>query len=206
MTSICLSRFDNSWYQPGGSRFSRALWFFAGLPLVRSPLMPLSTVRAQVLRIFGAKIGHGVVIKPGVRIKYPWRLRVGNHSWIGEDCWIDNVADVDIGSNVCLSQGSYVCTGNHDWSDIAFGLRPQQVQIKDGAWIGAQAKIAPGVTVCEGAVVAPGSVVHHHVPAYEIHSGNPAQFIRRRIVRKENTSAVAASFSRRNSPPCAYFF
>jgi putative colanic acid biosynthesis acetyltransferase WcaF len=113
-------------------------------------------------------------------VKYPWLLGVGDHSWLGEDCWIDNLAAVRIGNNVCLSQGAYLCTGNHDWSDPVFGLIVKPINLGDGAWVGAGAIVCPGVSLGECAVVAAGSVVTRDVPALEIHAGNPARFVRRR--------------------------
>ena len=179
---IDLARFDNSWYTPGRSRLIQAAWFFVGLPLVRCAVLPGSGLRRELLRLFGCRVGRGVVIKPGVRVKYPWRLVVGDHAWIGEDVWIDNLADVVIGSNVCISQGAYLCTGNHDWSDPAFGLMTKPITIRDGAWVGARALLAPGVTLGCCAVAAAGSVVTKDIPAYEIHAGNPARFVRRRVI------------------------
>jgi putative colanic acid biosynthesis acetyltransferase WcaF len=123
-----------------------------------------------------------VVIRPGVRVKYPWRLRIGNNSWLGEDCWIDNLAHVHIGNNVCLSQGSYLCTGNHDWADPAFGLIVKPITLRDGSWVGARATICPGVELEENAVAAAGSLVTNSIPAGEIYAGNPAKFRRRRAV------------------------
>jgi len=194
---IDLSRFDNSWYSPGRNLVWRALWFFVGAPLLRSALIPFAGFRRWLLRLFGARIGANVMIKPGVRVKYPWLLSVGDHSWIGEDCWIDNLADVTIGSNVCISQGAYLCTGNHDWSDPAFGLIVRPIVICDGAWVCARATIAPGVTLHEGAVAAAGSVVTKDVPPYEIHAGNPAHFVRRRVVRATRDHSAAGRYARK---------
>jgi putative colanic acid biosynthesis acetyltransferase WcaF len=143
----------------------------------------MSAARRAILRIFGARLGRGVVIKPGVRVKYPWMLEVGNHCWIGEDCWIDNMAPIVCGDDVCLSQGVYVCTGNHDWSDTAFGLIVQPVRFSQGSWVGAKALVGPGTRIGECAVVTAGSVVNGSVPAYEIYSGNPARFVRKREFR-----------------------
>ncbi len=182
MSQIELRNFDNSWYQPGRSQIWQVLWFFAGAPLLRSSVIPFSGFRVWLLRIFGATTGEGVVIKPGVRVKYPWHLTVGNHSWLGEDCWIDNLTSVCIGSDVCLSQGCYLCTGNHDWSDPAFGLIVQSIALHDGCWVGARALIAPGVVIGECAIAAAGSVVRKNIPAFEIHGGNPAVFLRRRKI------------------------
>lgn len=181
-----LSTFDNAWYSPGRNQLVQMLWFFVGAPLVRCPLLPFSGVRRVLLRLFGAEIGRGVVIKPGVRVKFPWRLSVGDHSWIGEDCWLDNLADIRIGTNVCLSQGVYLCTGSHDWSDPAFGLIVKPISVRDGAWVGARASIAPGVTVGLSSVAAMGSVVTRDLPAHEIHAGNPASFVRRRPSQTSN--------------------
>ncbi|HYW45819.1 MAG TPA: WcaF family extracellular polysaccharide biosynthesis acetyltransferase [Bryobacteraceae bacterium] len=175
-----LSAFDNSWYHPGRPRVVQALWFFLGLPLLRFPLIPMSSFRVLLLRLFGAQIGRGVVVKPSVRVKYPWLLRVGAHSWIGEDVWIDNLASVRLGSNVCISQGAYLCTGNHDWSDPAFGLMAQPIVVENGSWIGARAIVCPGVSVGQCGIAAAGSVLAKDVPPFEIHAGNPASFVRYR--------------------------
>jgi putative colanic acid biosynthesis acetyltransferase WcaF len=178
-----LSLYDNSWYSPGRNRLVAALWFFVGLPLLWLQLQPLSSLRSFLLRLFGARIGKGVVIKPGVRVKYPWHLSVGANSWIGEDVWIDNLTLVTIGANVCISQGAYLCTGNHDWSDPVFGLEVKPITVEDGSWIGARALICPGVHVGQCAVAAAGSVVTRNIPAFEIHAGNPAGFVKTRQFR-----------------------
>jgi len=183
---VDLSKFDNSCYHPGRSIGVRAAWFFVGLPLLRCSVIPSSTLRVGLLRAFGASIGQGVVIKPGVRVKYPWLLWIGNHSWLGEDCWIDNLAPVRIGNNVCLSQGAYLCTGNHDWSDPAFGLIVKPIALKDGCWVGAKTIICPGVDLEEDAIAGAGSVVNRTISRGEIHGGNPAQFVRLR--RSSNRS------------------
>ena len=185
MVSPDLRTYDNSWYKPGRSFLVASLWFFVGLPIVRSKINPLSGLRRSLLRAFGAKIGEQVEIKPGVQVKYPWLLTVGDHSWIGENVWIDNLVPVTIGSNVCISQGAYFCTGNHDWSDPSFGLIVKPITVADGAWVGAKSIISPGVEIGKCGVAAAGSVVTKTIPAYEIHAGNPAQFSRRRVFQNE---------------------
>lgn len=188
-TPVDLGTFDNSWYSAGRGRITTALWFFFGLPLIRSSINPSSSLRRFLLRLFGARIGPGVVIKPGVRVKYPWRLTIGADSWIGEDCWIDNLEQVTIGSDACLSQGAYLCTGNHDWSDSAFGLIVKPIMVGDGAWIGAMSVIGPGVVLGEGAVALVGSVVTTSIPAFEIHAGAPARLTRTRKFRSREKHA-----------------
>jgi putative colanic acid biosynthesis acetyltransferase WcaF len=171
----------------------QALWFFLGLPLLRSSLIPSSGLRADLLRLFGARIGAGIVIKPGVRVKYPWLLSLGPHSWIGEDVWIDNLAPVSIGANVCISQGAFLCTGNHDWSDPSFGLIVRPIIVQDGAWVGARCLICPGVSVGRGGIAAAGSVITGSIPSFEIYAGNPAAFVRDRKIRRPGGSQNAFS-------------
>jgi putative colanic acid biosynthesis acetyltransferase WcaF len=185
MPPIDLSRFDNSWYRPGRSKFVQITWFFAGLPILRSAWLPFSSVRRSLLRLFGARVEGGVIVRPGVRVKYPWLLEVGQNTWIGEDVWLDNLAPIRIGANVCISQGAYLCTGNHDWTDPAFGLIVAPITIRDGGWIGAKAMLCPGVEVAECTVVAAGSVVAGKLEAYTVYAGNPAVAIRTRKVRPE---------------------
>ncbi len=182
MTIIDLERYDNSWYHPGRSLLWRAAWMFLGLPLFRSTWFASSALRAALLRAFGAHIGKDVVIRQHVNIKYPWHLTVGDHCWIGEQVWIDNLTTVKIGSNVCLSQAAYLCTGNHDWSDPAFGLIVKPIEIADGAWAGARSILMPGVRLGRGSIAAAGSVVTSAVPDFHIVSGNPAALVKKRVI------------------------
>lgn len=188
MSEVHLQTFDNSWYHPGRSKIWQLAWFFLGLPALRSALNPSSSFRVHLLRFFGASIGHRTVIKPGVRVKYPWHLSVGNDCWIGEDCWIDNLTAVKLGSDVCVSQGVYFCTGNHDWTAPSFGLITSGIVLEDGAWAGAKAVLAPGITIGTCGIAAAGSVVTRSIPPYEIHAGNPASFVKERRIRSvQNT-------------------
>jgi len=181
---VDLSRPDNSEYDKGRSPFLIALWHFFGAPLVRSNLLPVPALKCAVLRLFGARIGKSVYAKAGLRVKFPWYLSVGDYCWLGEDAWIDNLAPVTIGSSVCISQGAYLCTGNHDWSAPNMKLFRRPITLEDGSWVGARATVCPGVTLGEGAIAAAGSVVNKDIPPYQIHAGNPAVFVRRRELRR----------------------
>lgn len=196
MRQVDLRQYDNSWYDPGRSAFWRALWLLLGLPMLRSRVLPSSAVRTGLLRMFGARIGQRVVIKPGVAVKYPWHLSIGDDCWIGEECWIDNLTTVKIGSNVCVSQGAYLCTGNHDWTDPAFGLVIAPIELMDGAWAGAKCVLLPGVVLGEGAVAGAGSVVSGRVPSYEIYAGNPAVFVKRRNIHEQRGAVVQEAVTR----------
>ena len=200
MSAVDLSRFDNTGYCPGRSRLTQAAGFFLGLPVLRSTLLPSSRLRVSLLRLFGARVGTGVVIKPGVRVKYPWLLTVGNHCWIGEDCWIDNLARVEMGEHVCLSQGVYLCTGNHDWTDVAFRLIVGPIRLANGCWVGARATVAPGVAIEEHAIAAAGSVVTKDIPAWSVFAGNPARFVRLRNITHDSTRSIAAAPAPKKSP------
>jgi putative colanic acid biosynthesis acetyltransferase WcaF len=134
------------------------------------------------LRLFGARIGEGVLIKPGVHVKQPWRLEIRDHSWIGERAWIDNLDDVRIGAHVCVSQGAYLCTGNHDWSDPGMRRVTAPIVVEDGAWVGAFARIAPGVTIGREAVVTIGSVLVSNADPRGIYRGNPAELVKERVL------------------------
>jgi putative colanic acid biosynthesis acetyltransferase WcaF len=170
----------------------QVVWLLAGLPIVGIRWLPGAAWRVGLLRLFGAKIGSGVRIKTGVRIKYPWRLRVGNDCWIGEDCWIDNMADVVMGNDVCLSQGCYLCTGNHDWKDPSFSMFASPIVLEDGCWVASRSVLGPGVVIGENGIAAIGSVVWQSIPAGEIHGGNPATFRGLRIIEDSRMSADAS--------------
>lgn len=161
-------------YRPGRAYPVRALWLIVEALVLLNPIIVSYRFKAAVLRLFGATIGEGLVIKPGVHVKYPWRLQIGEDCWIGERAWIDNMEDITLGSNVVVSQGAYLCTGNHDWSDPVMPLRPSPIRVDDGAWIGAFARVAPGTTIAPGSVVALGAVVFSDTEPWTIYRGNPA--------------------------------
>jgi putative colanic acid biosynthesis acetyltransferase WcaF len=178
-----LSTYDNSWYHPGGSALKRLLWYFVNVLFFINPLNPLSGLKVRLLRLFGAKVGKGVIIKPGVNIKYPWLLEVGNHVWIGEKVWMDNLTRVSISSHVCLSQGAMLLTGNHDYKKPAFDLMLGEITLETGCWIGAQAVVCPGVRCGAQSMLAVGSVATHDLQENTIYQGNPAQAVRQRHIR-----------------------
>lgn len=173
-------------YTPGAPLWKQILWYFLGEPLFRSRWLPFSIFKVWILRSFGAQIGRGVRIKPGVRVKFPWRLSVGDCVWIGEQTWLDNLAPIAIESHVCLSQAVYLCTGNHDWSHPDFKLMPASILIEQGSWLAARAVVGPGVTVGKGAVLCLGSVTGRSLQPMTIYAGNPAQPIKQRIMLNSN--------------------
>jgi putative colanic acid biosynthesis acetyltransferase WcaF len=169
----------------------RAAWYVVGALVFRGALLGLvpGAWKAALLRAFGARVGRGLVAKPGARIKYPWLLEVGDHVWIGEDAWIDNVGPVRLGSNVCVSQGAYLGTGNHDWGDPGFRFFAAPVEVGDGAWIGARAVVCPGSRVGPGAVLCAGAVLSGEARAGTVHAGNPARPVRPRAAAPARPAA-----------------
>jgi putative colanic acid biosynthesis acetyltransferase WcaF len=138
-----------------------------------------------LLRLFGSKIGSRAIIKPGVNVKSPWFLELGDDVWIGERCWIDSLAPVRLGNNVCLSQDVYLCCGNHDWTSPTFAKHVQPIVIEDGVWVAARGMIMGGVTLASHSVVGAYSLVTKSTESYEVYSGNPAQRVRTRNIRPE---------------------
>ena len=141
--TVDLSNFSSKDFNRGRSAWIEALWLVAQAVFISS-WIPGSRHRVWLLRLFGAEVGTGVTLKPFLRVKFPWRLSVGDYSWIGESVWIDNLVDVRIGRHVCISQGAYLCTGSHDWSASDFALLAHPVRVEDHAWVCAQATLAPG--------------------------------------------------------------
>ncbi|SDL82075.1 WcaF family extracellular polysaccharide biosynthesis acetyltransferase [Aliiruegeria lutimaris] len=152
-----LDRFESSNFDRGASKLTEFAWMLTQAWFFGSWL-PGSGWRGKILRVFGATIGTGVVIKPRVTIKFPWRLTVGDHVWIGERVWIDNLAHVVLDNHSCISQGAYLCTGSHDWKDQQFGLVTKPINVGPGAWVGARATLAPGAVLEDGAVLAIGAL------------------------------------------------
>jgi putative colanic acid biosynthesis acetyltransferase WcaF len=167
-----LSQFNNAWYQPG-SRLRRALWYVVHELFICTG-HPFGSIRVMMLRLFGAEIGKGVVVKPRVRVKYPWKLKVGANSWIGEDVWIDNLGLVTIGANCCLSQGAMLLCGNHDYRRTTFDLMVGDITLEEGVWIGAKAVVCPGVVCYSHSVLSVGSMASSPLESYAIYRGNPA--------------------------------
>jgi putative colanic acid biosynthesis acetyltransferase WcaF len=179
---VRLARTHRGGYHPGRPFVVRALWLVVEALVLLNPVVVSYPLKRALLRLFGATIGKGVLIKPGVHVKYPWRLTVGDDCWLGERAWIDNMEDIVLGSDVVISQGAYLCTGNHDWTDPAMPLAPRPISVEHGAWIGAFAKVAPGTTVGAGSVLSLGAVALADTEPWGIYAGNPAVRVGTRVL------------------------
>ncbi|WP_435654683.1 WcaF family extracellular polysaccharide biosynthesis acetyltransferase [Cellulophaga baltica] len=159
-SKVSLKDFDSSvGLDRGASRLKELCWYMVKVTFFLSALPYPSGLKTKLLRFFGAKIGKGVVIKPRVNIHFPWKLEIGDHTWIGEEAFLLNFEKLTIGNNVCISQRSFLCGGNHDYRNPTMPYRNGPIILKDGSWVGACCFIGPNVTVGKDTVITVGSVI-----------------------------------------------
>jgi putative colanic acid biosynthesis acetyltransferase WcaF len=164
----------------GGAAWRAQLWWLFQTLFVLPTPQYMFAWRRFALTLFGAKIGSRVLIRPGVRVTYPWNLKIGDYVWIGDNVTIYSVAEISIGSHSCVSQESYLCAGTHDHRDVTFAFVSTPIRIGEECWVAARSFIGPGVEIGDAAVVAAGSVVMTSVDAETIVAGNPAKFVGKR--------------------------
>jgi putative colanic acid biosynthesis acetyltransferase WcaF len=173
--------FDNrKGFDLGRSRGVFIIWYLLKCVFFLSPLPWPSQLKSSLLRLFGAEIGRGVYWKPRINIHIPWKLKVGNYTWIGEEVCIINFAPVTIGSHCCLSQRAFLCSGNHDYRSPDMGYRHAPIVVEDGVWIGAGAFVAPGVTVGTDAVITAMSLASRSLDPGWVYGGQPCKPLRLR--------------------------
>ena len=174
-----LAKFDNQSFSRGASRGKEALWLLVKVLFFLPPWPIPSNFRVSLLKAFGAEVGTGIVIRSGVDISFPWRLTLGNSIWLGEGVRILSLAEVRIGSNVCISQEAFLCTGSHDAASESFDLVVAAIAVNSRSWIAARAFIGPGVEIGADSVVGASAVIMKSLPPGSFAIGNPA-IIRRR--------------------------
>jgi len=177
---VDLSKFSIETFNRGAPAWREVLWRLLQQGFFNLECIKAYGIKTRLLRRFGARVGQGVVVKPKARITFPWRLTVGENSWIGEEAWLLNLDRIEIGSNVCISQRAFLCTGSHDWSRESFDLITKPIVVEDGVWICADVFIGPGVTVGKNCVVTAGSVVSNDLPPDMVCSGNPCVPVKKR--------------------------
>lgn len=141
--------------------------------------------RSLLLKLFGAKIGKSVKIRASAKFTYPWKVSIGDHTWIGDNVKLYSLDHINIGSHCVVSQESYLCTGSHKIDDPNFSLITKPIVIKDGAWIASDVFVYPGITINNMAVVAARSTVTKDIPANEVYAGNPAKYVKKRFKDEE---------------------
>jgi putative colanic acid biosynthesis acetyltransferase WcaF len=180
-----LTKYNNDWYKQ--SNLTRgflisAIWYIVNSLFINSYLLIPSSIKKSLLKLFGAKIGKNVTMKPNINIKYPWNLEIGDNVWLGEESWIDSLGKIKIGDNCCLSQGAMLLSGNHDYRQVTFDLIVKDIVLEEGVWIGAKSLVCGGVTCHSHSVLSVNSVATKSLDAYGVYQGNPALLVRQREI------------------------
>jgi putative colanic acid biosynthesis acetyltransferase WcaF len=158
-----LNAFSGSLNFTSFGKFRLGIWYLLQHIFFKSSFFP-SFLRAPLLKLFGASVGRGVLIRRGVQVHFPWNLEIGDNCWVGEQVWFINHAKISIGSDVCISQRSIICSGGHDYRSASLEYAHGPIEIKDGAWICVDSKVLPGVSIGECSVVSAGEVVRKSLP------------------------------------------
>jgi putative colanic acid biosynthesis acetyltransferase WcaF len=172
---VDLRRYDQSWFDRGRPNWVVLLWW-----LVQAIVFPLTPPsfhwgRVALLRLFGARIGKKVMIRPTARFTYPWKVAIGDYSWIGDGVVFYSLEQIQIGQHCVISQKNYLCTGSHDIHDPTFKLTIEPIAIGNGVWIAADCFIAPGVTIGSNAVIGVRSTVLNSIPSQQVCWGSPCR-------------------------------
>ncbi len=162
----------------GKSKIVVQLWWVVQTLLFRTSPQFLYSWRRFLLRSFGAKIGKGVIIRPTVRITYPWKVEIGDYSWIGDNVELYSLGTITIGKNSVVSQKSYLCTGSHDYMKKTFDIYAKPITIEDECWVATDVFVAPGIKIGKGSLVGARSTVLNDLPEGYICYGNPAKPIK----------------------------
>ncbi|MEP4883855.1 WcaF family extracellular polysaccharide biosynthesis acetyltransferase [Maribacter dokdonensis] len=182
-SKVSLKNFDASiGLDRGASRIKEIIWYLFKTFFFLSALPYPSRLKVSILKMFGAKVGHGVVIKPRVNIHFPWKLSIGSNVWVGEEAFLLNFEPLLIEDNVCISQRSFLCGGNHDYKNPTMPYRNGPITLKEGCWIGANCFIAPNVTIGTDTVITAGSIVTKSVKENLVTSITPENFSKPRWV------------------------
>jgi len=172
---VDLRCYDQSWFERGRPSWYILLWW-----MVQGAIFPLTPHSAQALRVrllcwFGARIGQGVIIRPTARFTYPWKVEIGDYSWVGDDVVFYSLDQISVGQHCVISQKTYLCTGSHNLQDPTFGLQTAPIAIGNGAWVAADCFVAPGVRIGANAVIGARSTVLKDMPNQQVCWGNPCQ-------------------------------
>lgn len=164
-------------------RLYRAFWMAAWLMLARFTPPPLHGWRRFVLRMFGARVGRGVRVHASVSIWYPPALELGDHVLVGPGARIYNQGRVTIGERTVISQRAHVCASSHDVRDPDFQLVLRPVTIGARCWVAAEAFVGPGVTMADRSVLGARAALFRDAEPDGVYAGNPATFIKPRMMR-----------------------
>ncbi|MES2454139.1 MAG: WcaF family extracellular polysaccharide biosynthesis acetyltransferase [Bacteroidota bacterium] len=178
---VTLDAFDASeGLEREASTLKEVCWYLVKMLFFLSAFPFPSKLKRGLLRLFGARIGKSVVIKPRINIHMPWKLTIGDYSWVGEETFILNFEQVNIGNHVCVSQRVFLCCGNHDFNDTCMSYRNGPITLSDGCWVGASSFVGPDVSIGLDTVVCAASVITKSLSGNGVYRGNPAAFVKAR--------------------------
>lgn len=159
----------------GKSVFVVQLWWICSKIFINGSPQFMYGFRRLILRLFGAKIGKGVLIRPSVEITYPWKINIGNYSWIGDNVVLYSLGNIYIGSNSVVSQKSYLCSADHDMNSYSFEIRSFDIKIGDKVWVASDCFVGPGVSIGNGCVIGARSTVFENQPEMYLCYGYPCK-------------------------------
>ncbi len=160
----------------GASAIKVQLWWLVQHWIIHNTPQFMYGFRRFLYRIFGAEIGKKVIIRPSVTTTYPWKLKIGDYSWIGDEVVLYNLGEITIGENTIISQKSYLCTGSHDYASHTFTITKNPIQIGNSCWIAADVFIMPGVTIANNIVIAARSTIYQSLSKKGFYKGTPVEF------------------------------
>ena len=166
----------------GKNAFVVQIWWLCQASLFRFSPRMFNGFRGMLLRFFGAEIGKNCIIRPTVRITYPWKLKMGDNCWIGDNVCLYTLGNIAVGSNTVISQGAHLCAADHDARSMSFQIRDRPIIIGDSCWIAADCFVAPGATVEDGSVISARSTVFGLMPAWKICAGSPCRPLKDRVI------------------------
>ena len=179
MQKTDLSKYNNDWYKQSDltrNLFISVIWYITNAIFINSYFLIPTSIKVFILRLFGAKIGNNVTMKPNINIKAPWNLEIGDWSAIGEETLIYNLGKVTIGEKATVSHRVHVCAGTHDYTDPALPLLRPEIRIGNQTWICANTFIGPDIEIGEGAVIGAGTVMVKDAEPWGVYAGNETNY------------------------------
>jgi putative colanic acid biosynthesis acetyltransferase WcaF len=166
----------------GKSKITVQLWWLIQALFFSTTPQFMYGWRRFLLKCFGANIGKNVIIRPSAKFTYPWKIKIGDYSWIGDDVVLYSLGEIEIGAHTVVSQKSYLCTGSHDYTKNDFPIYSKKIIIEDECWLATDDFVSPGVTIGRGTVVGARSTVIKDLNSNSVYVGSPVKFIKNRKI------------------------
>ncbi|MEL7240270.1 MAG: WcaF family extracellular polysaccharide biosynthesis acetyltransferase, partial [Planctomycetota bacterium] len=178
----------------------RVLWMFTSKLLFRTSFHNLYGWRRMLLRLFGARIGKDVRIRPTTHVEIPWNITIGDGTVVGDHAILYSLGHITVGRRSVISQYAHLCAGTHDYFDRTFPLLRPPITIGDNVWVAADAFVGPDVEIGDNSVIGARSSVFKKIPANVIAAGNPARPLKERVFNDEDNSVVNRPLDKNGKP------